>query len=127
MLINDFYTCHDVVNNEHELSARIVFNAGHAIFNGHFPGQPVTPGVCMMEIVKELLQNQVGKSLMLHNARNVKFLQFVTPAMQPIAYVSWKESQAVYIVSASFSLESTVLFKLDGSYGPVIAGMPTAP
>ena len=55
MLINDFYNCHDIEAHENEYGCRIVFNAAHDIFKGHFPGQPVVPGVCMMEMVKELL------------------------------------------------------------------------
>src|SRR5271170_4389662 len=98
MLINDFYTCHDIVLDENKLGCRIVFNAGHAIFSGHFPGQPLVPGVCMMEIVKELLQGEVKKPLMLHNARSVKFLQFVPPGLQPDVHISWRENEGVYTV-----------------------------
>ena len=120
MLINEFYTCHDVIQHEHEITCRIVFNAEHAIFKGHFPGQPVVPGVCMMEIVKELLQGRLHKSLMLHTARNVKFLGFISPGMQPVVRVSWKKNEDIYVVAASFSTENSVLFKLDGNYGPVV-------
>lgn len=56
MLINDFYTTTNVQQNDADYSCLIVFNAGHSIFSGHFPGHPVVPGVCMMEIVKELMQ-----------------------------------------------------------------------
>jgi len=118
MLINDLYTCHDIIQRENEIDCRIVFNAAHAIFLGHFPGQPVVPGVCMMEIVKELLQKELSKPIRLHNARNVKFLQFVTPEMQPLVHISWKESEAKYSVTASFSSGDVALFKLDGSYMP---------
>ena len=121
MLINDFYTCHDVVPGEHTLSCRVVFNADHGIFAGHFPGQPVVPGVCMLEIVKELLQGQLNKTLLLINARNVKFLKFVTPDMQPAVQITWKESNAAYIVTASFSFGDVILFKLDGTYEAMIS------
>jgi len=120
MLINDFYSCHESVHADNELSCRIVFNEEHAIFEGHFPGQPVVPGVCMMEIVKELLQSQFGKSLMLHEARNVKFLQFVTPGMEPSVHIKWKENEASLDVTASMRQGEATLFKLDGSFGTVI-------
>ncbi len=120
MLINDFCTCHDSVHGDNEISCRIVFNGEHAIFKGHFPGQPVVPGVCMIEIVKELLQNQAGNRLMLHEARNVKFLQFVTPGMEPAVHVKWKESGVSMDVTAVFRHGDSILFKLDGSFGAVI-------
>ena len=116
-MINDFYTCHDTESREAELSCCIVFNADHAIFKGHFPGQPVVPGVCMMEIVKELLQSTVNKPLMLRNVRSVKFLGFISPDMQPVVNVKWKEGEGGYVVTASFGLNGAALFKLDGVYG----------
>ena len=27
----------------------------HFIYKAHFPGEPITPGVCIMQIAKELL------------------------------------------------------------------------
>jgi len=119
MLLNDFYTCQDVIRNDADFSAVIIFNAGHDIFKGHFPGHPVAPGVCMMEIVKELLQQQTGKKLMLHTAGNVKFLQLITPDSQPLLNLQWKENENGYSVNATFRSESSFLFKLDGKYVPV--------
>ena len=117
MLINDFYTFHDSLCGANEFSCRVVFNDAHAIFKGHFPGQPVVPGVCMIEMARELLQAQTGKRLMLHDARNVKFLQFITPAMQPLAHITWTESGAILNLTAVLKHEGTVLFKLDASFG----------
>lgn len=116
MLINDFYNCLDIHKGENEFNCRVVFDPGHAIFKGHFPGQPVVPGVCMMEIVKELLQQQTDKSLVLRNAGNVKFLQLITPEIQPTVNISWKEGNAGYSVSASFNNGGATLFKLNGNY-----------
>lgn len=116
MLINDFYTCHDIRQSDNEFNCRIVFNEGHDIFKGHFPDHPVVPGVCMMEIVKELLQSQVDKTLMLSNADNVKFLRLITPDVQPIIKISWKETEGGYHANATFSMDSSVLFKLGGQY-----------
>ena len=116
MLINDFYTCDNIHENANEYSCRITFNAAHAIFKGHFPDHPVVPGVCMMEILKELLQKQVGKPLMLHNASNVKFLQLMTPATQPVIKIGWKEHEEGYTVNATFISDPSVHFKLSGHY-----------
>ena len=120
MLINDFYACHDMAKLENELSCRIVFNPDHAIFKGHFPGQPVVPGVCMMEIVKELLQDRFDRRMRLLEARNVKFLGFITPDMQPTAHISWKQNNDIYTVTASFRSGDLVLFKLDGNYCAIL-------
>src|SRR5580700_5436260 len=114
MLIDDFYSCRDIEAGDDEFSCRIVFNDGHDIFKGHFPGNPVVPGVCTMEIVKELLQQQVNTPLMLRSTGNVKFLQLVTPDMTPVIKINWKADETGYAVKASLSRESAVLFKFDG-------------
>ena len=119
MLINDFYTTLDMQHGDNQYSCRIIFNAGHAIFSGHFPGQPVVPGVCMMEIVKELLQQKLCKSLVLRNAGNIKFLQLISPDVQPIININWKESDDGYKVTAFFTNDAAILFKLDGNYSVV--------
>src|ERR1700679_214550 len=100
MLIDDFYSCADIVQQDNEYSCRIAFNAAHDIFKGHFPGNPVVPGVCTMEIVKELLQQQVSQPLMLRSTGNVKFLGLVTPDVEPVVKINWKadESGAGYSV-----------------------------
>ena len=116
MLINDFYTCHDIELSDGGINCRIVFNDEHSIFKGHFPGQPVVPGVCMMEIVKELLQQQVNKTLILRTSRNVKFLGFITPAIEPAIKITWKQNDDTYNVNAAFTNGESSLFKLDGVY-----------
>ena len=118
MLINDFYTTTNVQQNDADYNCLIVFNAGHSIFSGHFPGHPVVPGVCMMEIVKELMQGVLGTPLKLSNAGNVKFLQLITPETQPHISISWKAQDNGFKVNASFKSESATLFKMDGSYMP---------
>jgi 3-hydroxyacyl-[acyl-carrier-protein] dehydratase len=116
VLQDNFYTCHDVVRSEGEYNSRIEFNPDHSIFSGHFPGQPVVPGVCMMELIKELLQQQTGKTLMLRTAPNVKFLQLLTPAIRPSVHISFTATGEGYKVTASARQDDTIHFKLDGHY-----------
>lgn len=114
--MNDFYTCSNVQNNANSISCKVAFNEQHDIFKGHFPEQPVVPGVCMMEMVKELLQQQLGTALWLRNAGNIKFLQLITPDIQPEISITWKENDRGYTVDASFKSGENWLFKLGGSY-----------
>jgi 3-hydroxyacyl-[acyl-carrier-protein] dehydratase len=115
MLMNDFYIIENIQQQEESVSCKVIFNSDHDIFKGHFPGHPVVPGVCMMEIVKELMQLQIGKPIWLHNAGNVKFLQLITPDVQPTVHIHWKKNESGYNVNASFNTDTT-LFKLNGNY-----------
>lgn len=116
MLMNDFYHITNIDQHANAISCSVTFNAAHAIFNGHFPNQPVVPGVCMLEIIKELLQQQIGAQLTLRHAGNVKFLQLITPGVEPVFNISWKHSETGYSINASINNGTTVLFKMDGAY-----------
>ena len=80
MLLKDFYTVEKVENvSEGKYKAVVLLNNQHVVFQGHFPGNPVMPGVCMMQIIKELSQEIVGSSLFLKSASNVKFMAIINP------------------------------------------------
>lgn len=116
MLMNDFYRIEYIQREPNSVSCRIVFNPQHDIFKGHFPGQPVVPGVCMMQMVKELLEAQTDTSLWLRNAGQVKFLQLITPDVHPLINISWQQNGNSYTVNANFKNETADLFKLTGSF-----------
>ena len=55
------------------------------IYLAHFPGEPITPGVCIVqigkELIEELLAEQISKSQTLEiiKVKNVKFLSVISP------------------------------------------------
>ena len=54
-------------------------NPEHFIYQAHFPGRPITPGVCIVQIVKELLEIQLKQCLEIKKVKNVKFLSVISP------------------------------------------------
>jgi len=79
ILAGDFYTIVGSVMEADKIEAVLKINPEHEIFQGHFPGQPVVPGVCMMQIVKELVETVTGRSLRLHTGLDLKFLSVIDP------------------------------------------------
>ena len=114
--MNSFYTTSSFTAADGQLSCKLQYNAGHEIFSGHVPGNPIVPGVCTMAIVKELLEKAIGRSLMLREAKAVKFLGLINPFMTPILSISWKEENDEIVASASLADGTTSLFKMSGSY-----------
>lgn len=49
------------------------------IFRAHFPGYPVAPGVCIIQIASELLEILLGRDLQLSTVSNAKFLAIINP------------------------------------------------
>jgi len=83
-ILTDFYTLETFEKADNgSVVAHIKLNKDHAIFKGHFPGNPVTPGVCMMQIVKELAEEFTEKKLFLKSASNVKFMAIINPFETP--------------------------------------------
>ena len=60
-------------------TARVEIPMDHPCFPGHFPGQPIFPGVLLLERVMSLAQTSIGKSLKECTVYNVKFLAAVAP------------------------------------------------
>ena len=79
MLLNDFFVISNTESSATEIWAEIIINANHKIFEGHFPNQPVVPGVCMMQMVKEILESGLAKATRLVSADHLKFLSVIDP------------------------------------------------
>jgi 3-hydroxyacyl-[acyl-carrier-protein] dehydratase len=62
----------------------------HAIFSGHFPGQPVLPGVCMMEMVAEVMGVYLKNSFRISGGPLIKFLRVIDPRMNPLIHLEIK-------------------------------------
>lgn len=58
---------------------QIHFQKDHPIFRAHFPGQPIVPGACLMQMVEEELRLHIKPEGRLVGARNVKFLKVARP------------------------------------------------
>ena len=54
-------------------------NPSHPIFQMHFPGTPITPGTCLVQMLGELLEKKVGHKLELKKIVNLKFIRPLSP------------------------------------------------
>lgn len=84
MLLKDFYKIISLENSaDSKYKAVILINEKHQIFKGHFPGNPIMPGVCMMQIIKELTEQITTSSLFMQSLSNVKFMALINPFQTP--------------------------------------------
>lgn len=92
------------------LTATLTFDPGHRIFAGHFPDQPVVPGVTMMQIVRELLETHVlHRKAMVSRADSLKFLTMIDPRINGTV-----QAEVIYgeKVAARFFNGTTTFFKM---------------
>jgi 3-hydroxyacyl-[acyl-carrier-protein] dehydratase len=118
MLLNSFYEINEqsasAAGDRTILSAQITINKTHPIFQGHFPGMPVVPGVCMIQIVKEIFESHTKLSVSMTDAGNIKFLSVINPEInnELNVEISFKENSGSYDIDARLYFNETVFFKI---------------
>jgi 3-hydroxyacyl-[acyl-carrier-protein] dehydratase len=97
-LINSLYkiVAKDVV--ESSLRYDILLDANHFIYQAHFPGEPITPGVCLIQIAKELLEEHLNLKFYIQMIKNVKFLNVISPV---------EKSQITYVFEKITTYDTT--------------------
>ncbi|MGK6343097.1 3-hydroxyacyl-ACP dehydratase [Chryseobacterium sp. DT-3] len=123
-ILTDFYILESYEKAENgSFTAYIHLNKDHDIFKGHFPGNPVTPGVCMMQIVKELTEEFTGSKLFLKTASNVKFMAIINPYETPDLKLQLditEDEEDVKVKNAT-SFGETIALKMSVSYKKILS------
>lgn len=114
MLLPDFYTLQhrEVIANQ--INARILLHAEHPIFKGHFPNNPVTPGVCMLQVFKELAEEVVQRPMKIQSCKNIKFTALINPFVHPelAIEITLTPNGETYKISGSASFADTQALKI---------------
>lgn len=119
MLKNSLYIIKQFVDDNNTLEAIVELNKTHAIFEGHFPSQPVLPGACMLQMTKEILEHALHRKLQLLKAGEIKFLQMIQPENNTTLFFSIQYNEAensIVQVSAKIMKNDIVCYKLKASY-----------
>jgi 3-hydroxyacyl-[acyl-carrier-protein] dehydratase len=82
-MIEHLYTVSERAAVADGFIAVITLNADDFIYKAHFPGRPITPGVCIIQILQELVEIHCEKQLKLRSAKNIKFLNILDPLAHP--------------------------------------------
>jgi len=84
MLIDNFYTVLSSESSDASAwTVQIELNPEHLIYKGHFPGQPVVPGVCLLQLIKECAEDIRLQKLQITQVSSCKFLSAVNPMETP--------------------------------------------
>ena len=84
MVLKDFYkVLSEEKTSDSKYTITILVNEKHDVFKGHFPGNPIMPGVCMIQIIKELTEKITESTLMIQTLSNVKFMALINPEATP--------------------------------------------
>ncbi|MDL2213001.1 hydroxymyristoyl-ACP dehydratase [Bacteroides sp. OttesenSCG-928-D19] len=80
MLLKDFYQVKSTqVIDAETWMINIELNPNHAVYEGHFPEQPVLPGVGTLQIIKEIVSSLLSTSLYYRQISSCKFISAINP------------------------------------------------
>lgn len=118
MLADNFYTILQSGIEESTVHASLTIHAGHAIFEGHFPDQPIVPGVCMIQIAREVAEHALEKKLRITKGDNIKFLAMLNPHETPVVNltVHLRKNNTEHGVQATLFAGAVVFFKFNGTF-----------
>lgn len=119
MFRDTLYTVRSIDQQEGAVNATLAIHKEHPLFAGHFPGQPVLPGACMLQILKEILEDALALSLMLRKADQIKFLAIVDPVVDDVLQLTLSHKSTengTFNVTATVTGTSGVCFKFKGSF-----------
>src|ERR1700709_2936744 len=116
MLKDDLYKIQQINEENNSIHAVIELNELHEIFKGHFPGQPVLPGACMLQMTKEILETFFNNKLQLLKADDIRFTVMVDPneTKQLKFLIQYKrtETQLINISAKILKKDEVVCYKM---------------
>ncbi|MDR1337295.1 MAG: glycosyltransferase [Tannerella sp.] len=127
MILKDsFYTIESQTKTETGWKCGLSLNASHPIYQAHFPGHPVTPGVCIVQLAKEIVSVCRAESFFLCGVGNVKFLRVIDPTEQQDLFVHLlderTDGQGRLVVPVSIRNETAVFASLKLTLTPAPDG-----
>lgn len=128
MLLNSFYkiTARSVsqkeitpgqIVSEHRLET--VLDPLHPVFAGHFPGNPVVPGVFQIQMIIESMNEILNRKVRLKESDNIKFLSMIDPRVVDtlsILLIIKEKQEEQYPVNATISAGEQVYLKFKGIF-----------
>ena len=73
-------------------------------YRGHFPGNPILPGIVQLSFIRRLAERRLGRPLRLAGVRRIKYLRLITPDMPVTLSLELvpDETEGMWAANASF-------------------------
>lgn len=107
---------HDAVLGS--IHAELALNGECDIFKGHFPQTPVLPGVSMLQIIKDLIEQSSKSNWQLQKASNIKYLSLVQPDGEHLFFEITVKSapEDMLLVNSILKKGAIICMKFSGTY-----------
>lgn len=115
----NLYTIKNMESSGEILKASVMIMRDHPVFDGHFPANPILPGVCTLQIAGELLSKFLDQKLMLIKSENIKFMSLVIPTENTILNFEinlGNQEEKIFSVKCTVTSNEVEVLKMKGSY-----------
>lgn len=115
MILKDsFFTIKSQTITDGKAHFRVKLNAENFIYQAHFPNNPITPGVCLIQIIIELFGLLKGEKCNIKTLKNVKFTAPINPTQFPEVnfLLDFEEKESLWQIKATIKENETVFAKI---------------
>ena len=77
--LENLFILESIDDTDTSFTAKLCCNPEHPVYQAHFPGNPITPGACLLKTAGEVLQHKMGRPLYLKASKNIKYLNVLVP------------------------------------------------
>lgn len=126
LFLGSFFTLDTQATTPGQLRAQVHLNTHHPVFGGHFPSQPIVPGVGVLTMLKDTLQQHLRVQLLLSACTSVKYLHPIDPLRMATLEmeITYTVRQVLLEFQASVLHRQLPLCRLAGCFQLVTAPLP---
>ena len=83
MLVENYYKIDGILSRDGGTVFTVSLNPDCGVYEGHFPGSPVCPGVCNLQMVRECAQEAAGREFRIKEIKQCRYVSLMSPQTHP--------------------------------------------
>ena len=119
VFLDNLFIIQSITDTDTGFSAKLRCNPAHPVYQAHFPGNPITPGACLLKTAGEVLQQKTGRPLYLKSSKNIKYLSLLIPEPEKevrFEFSNYTETEDGCKAQVVIADETTVYTKMSLTY-----------
>ena len=117
--LDNLFIIESITDTDTDFTATLRCNPAHPVYQAHFPGNPITPGACLLKTAGEVLQQKTGRPLYLKSSKNIKYLSLLVPEAEKevrFDFSNCTETEDGFKAQVVIADEATVYTKMSLTY-----------
>lgn len=125
MLLDTYFTIKEEKKNDSGSDFLISLNPNHQVYQGHFPGDPICPGVCSIQTIRECAEVALTQKVVISAISQCRFSELLTPVKNTelLVKLSFDKSgdDVIKVIASILSPDAQTSFlEYKGEYTPVL-------